>query len=604
MDLIEQYIRKIILERDKTDVTTPSGYQIKILSSYYGNSDVERFRSKLVNDRAQNNGCIQGFMIVAKKKNKNGDDSKLIDDVIDAMRMNKTLMQYYDKDFRIIMSEPRKIGKRKKVFAVWILDMRDSSRFKQLLNRIDQLFSNPDAIRIVIPKNAKSYILKFLKQDGTSVIQQRAAITWIDSVNGFLSDLKTNDTYTYNQILNPKDKFSVRLLSSIPDFNKMLLGVNVDDETDASTYKQVVTIDDEWVKNNFKINFRGTATVLASPITGEETVIPKEGSLYYGVSTGADPFYTGTFDDDGKPNDGTYSYTVPEGPTVKGDPSSFTGKLTTNLAPLLDAMGFDTGDKRITWSFIKGRLYYWNPDTSDLKYMYFDGTFKEKSPLNGNIYERNSTENVIKADTKTGAKNIEYIRGEYKLIGKVTGGKTKYYGKNITFPYTFDNNIYYQDPTNADSIYGYFDEIGRWIQVPKQTFVDYAIDKEISAEVYARSVVPIVDPDLCSGLCKTFNVTDDFLTIKPNSNNYAYLYVKTTKAGVTKFEKPSSYKFAGDAVQYRRRIKYLNEVVSGHKKVSVLSSLEYDTTTAKFKYTELTKTPAGDDLWISETDLK
>ena len=599
MDLIEQYIRKIILERDKTDVTTPSGYQIKILSSYYGDSDVERLRSKLVNDRAQENGCIQGFMIVAKKKNEKGDDSKLIDDVIDAMRMNKTLMQYYDKDFRIIMSEPRKIGKRKKVFAVWILDMRESSRFKQLLNRIDQVFSNPDAIRISIPKDAKSYILKFLAQDGTSVIQQRDAITWIDSVNGFLSDLKTNDTYTYNQILNPKDKFSVRLLSSIPDFNKMLLGVNVDDETDASTYKQVVTIDDEWVKNNFKINFRGTATVLASPITGEETVIPKEGSLYYSVGTGADPFYTGTFDDDGKPNDGNYIFGGPVGPTVKGDPSSYTGKLTTNLAPLLDAMGFDTGDKRITWSFIKGTLFYWHP--KDPKYMYFEGTFKEKSPLNGNIYSRKTTEKVIAG--KGDVQQIEITRSEYELIGKVTGGKTKYYGKNITLPYTFDNTIYYQDPKNADSVYGYFDEIGRWIQVPKQTFVDYAIDKEISAEVYAKSVVPIVDPDLCSGLCKTFNVTDEFLTIKPNSNNYANLYVKTTKAGVTKFEKPSSYKFAGDNVQYRRRIKYLNEVVSGYKKVSVLTNLEYDTTTAKFKYTELAKTPAGDDLWISQTDL-
>jgi hypothetical protein len=233
--------------------------------------------------------------------------------------------------------------------------------------------------------------------------------------------------------------------------------------------------------------------------------------------------------------------------------------------------------------------------------MYFEGTFKEKSPLNGNIYSRKTTEKVIAG--KGDVQQIEITRSEYELIGKVTGGKTKYYGKNITLPYTFDNTIYYQDPKNADSVYGYFDEIGRWIQVPKQTFVDYAIDKEISAEVYAKSVVPIVDPDLCSGLCKTFNVTDEFLTIKPNSNNYANLYVKTTKAGVTKFEKPSSYKFAGDNVQYRRRIKYLNEVVSGYKKVSVLTNLEYDTTTAKFKYTELAKTPAGDDLWISQTDL-
>ena len=606
MDLIEQYIRKLILERD--DVTTPSGYKIKILSSYYGDSDVERLRSKIINDRAQENGCTQGFMIVARKKVKTGNDAKLIDDVIDAIRANKTIMNYYDKDYRIIISQPRTIGKRKKVFAVWILDMRETSRFKQLLNRIDSIFSNPDAIRIKIPTNAKTYVLKFLTPD-VDIIQQRDAIIWTNSVTGFLTDLQNNDTYSYNQILNPKDKLSVRLLNSIPDFDDMLLGVKVDDEDATKIYKQEVTIDDNWVAANFSVNFRGTAIVETSPVTGEMVVIPKVGTIYVGSVMGetrfvaGNPLFTGTFDSDGKPIDGDYYYVGTVAPAKTGDPSAFNGKLTTNLTPLLDAMGMETGDTRIEWNFINGTLFYWSPD--DPEYSYFEGTFKNKLPLNGNIYQRKTTTKVI--GKKDGAEKLEYVRGGYTLVGKVTGGKFKYYSKNITFPYTYNNTTYYQDPNNTDSIYAYFNEPGRWIQVPKQTFVDYAIDKEITAEIYARSVTPIVDPDLCSGLCKTFNEVDDFITIKPNSDNLVQLYIKKKVGTSTTFEFTARWRFAGPTLQYLRRIKYENETTAGYKKISLISNLSYDTSTAEFKFTETSQLPIGGvkyDIYIKETDLQ
>lgn len=600
MDLIEQYIRKLILERD--DVTTPSGYKIKILSSYYGDSDVERLRSKIINDRAQENGCTQGFMIVARKKVKTGNDAKLIDDVIDAIRANKTIMNYYDKDYRIIISEPRTIGKRKKVFAVWILDMRETSRFKQLLNRIDSIFSNPDAIRIKIPASAKTYVLKFLTPD-VDIIQQRDAIIWTNSVTGFLTDLQNNDTYSYNQILNPKDKLSVRLLNSIPDFDDMLLGVKVDNEDATKIYKQEVTIDDNWAEANFKVNFRGTAIVETSPVTGELVVIPKAGSIYEGGSAFGNPMFTGTFDSDGKPIEGDYYYVGEAAPTKTGDPRAFNGKLTTNLSPLLDAMGMETGQTRIEWNFIKGILFYQSPNDPD--YAYFEGTFKDKQPLNGNIYQRKTTKNVI--SKKDGAEKFEYDRGEYKLVGKVTGGKFKYYSKNITFPYTYNNTTYYQDPNNTDSIYAYFNEPGRWIQVPKQTFVDYAIDKEITAEIYARSVTPIVDPDLCSGLCKTFNVVDDFITIKSNSSNLVNLYIKKKVGTSTTFNVVATWSFAGPTLQYLRRIKYENETTSGYKKISLISNLSYDTSTAAFKFTEtlqFTISSIKYDIYIKETDLQ
>ena len=383
----------------------------------------------------------------------------------------------------------------------------------------------------------------------------------------------------------------------------MLLGVKVDDEDATKIYKQEVTIDDNWVAANFAVNFRGTAIVETSPVTGELVVIPKIGTIYAGsVSTG-NPLFIGTFDSDGKPIEGDYYYVGPVGPDKTGDPSSFNGKLTTNLTPLLDAMGLETGQTRIEWNFIKGTLFYWAPNDPD--YSYFEGTFKDKLPLNGNIYQRKTTTKVI--GKKDGAEKLEYVRGEYTLVGKVTGGKFKYYSKNITFPYTYNNTTYYQDPNNTDSIYAYFNEPGRWIQVPKQTFVDYAIDKEITAEIYARSVTPIVDPDLCSGLCKTFNVVDDFITIKPNSSNLVNLYIKKKVGSSTTFNAVATWSFAGPTLQYLRRIKYENETASGYKKISLISDLSYDTSTAKFKFTETPQFTIGGvkyDIYIKETDLQ
>jgi len=136
MDLIEQYIRNIIAERD--EVTTKSGYKIKILSSHYGDSDVERLRSRLIQDRAKANDCVYGFGIVATKKNKTGSEDALIADIVDTMKQNPDIMQYFGENYRIILSKPRETGKRRKFYAAWVLDMSAKSLFANKLRLFKQ----------------------------------------------------------------------------------------------------------------------------------------------------------------------------------------------------------------------------------------------------------------------------------------------------------------------------------------------------------------------------------------------------------------------------------------------------------------------------------
>jgi hypothetical protein len=278
MDLIEQYLRTKLLERD--DITTKSGYIIKILSSYIGNSDIERLRSKIANNNAQNNGCVQGFVIVAKRKGKSNDnatasDSELYDDIVAAMQSNQTLMKYYNKDYRIILSEPRSSSRdRRKVYAAWILDMRESSRFKILLNRISSIFNKIDDLNWTRQTEA----FKFLTDD-VIIIPQKTAIKWTESIENFLQNLQDKDAYTYNRLFPANDKYSKRILNSIPNFNEMLSGVKIDQEQD-QVLDINVKIDADWVQKNKNIPFRGYAKVITSPVTGELVITPVSGKLF------------------------------------------------------------------------------------------------------------------------------------------------------------------------------------------------------------------------------------------------------------------------------------------------------------------------------------
>ena len=510
MNLIEQYIRKIILERDKTEVTTLSGYQIKILSSYIGDSEVERLRSKLVNDRAQENGCIQGFMIVAKKKNEKSDDSKLFDDVVEAMKTNKTLMQYYNKDYRLILSSPRKTSKRRKVFAVWILDMRNTSEFKQLLMRINNNVIQP------LGKDISRNFNKFLTNE-TDVITQSQAILWINNLTEYLDTLKTSDTYVYNKIINPNDKRSSRLINSIPDFNKMLVGVNVDANSEFSNLKNgdIVTVDQEFQqKYNFSSTFRGKALVKIDVITGKPEIIPIEGALYANTftseTTDADvmaflPKFEGTFVN-GRPSEGIFWFI--DNATQKisakndGDPYYYQGTFDSTAA------------ERYTFKFDTGKLYYWSKN--DDEYGYFDGKFKNQDPWTGDTWQR------LKP-------NLPYRR-----YGNLINGKAK--TKIITFPYSYTlNTKYYLDTTDDTKVYGYFKDSGRWIQASKDSLVDL-IDKELNIQSYGSSAVPIVDPDQCATLCKTFSEVDNFFTIKPNTDSKIQIFIYKKVGTAYKFK--------------------------------------------------------------------
>lgn len=602
MDLIEQYIRNIIAERD--EVTTKSGYKIKILSSHLGNTEIERLRSRLIQDRAEKNGCVYGFGIVATKKNKAGSDDALNADIVDTMKKNPDIMQYFKEDYRIILSKPRETGKRRKFYAAWVLDMSTKSLFANKLRLFEKLKARAGGFKKYISYNF------MLQQDGTEIITQARAIEWTKTIVSAMQDLyKIKDTDpTYNALF-PTEEQAREFNAAIPDFTDMLLGIKVDDEDikqEKATSEEVM-LDSEWViKHQINSSFRGKAKIQIDPVTAKTTIIPIEGKMFGGsvgitnitsrtgsktdtptLVPGYDviddlaaeasivPMYNGKFTDNGEFDTGTWYFVdheqMPPKWTDWWDAIAVDGKIA--------FIGtFDPTSKSDDVKFLQGKLYYKSPNATRGFWIddaaYFEGTFKVTTPWNGDIYDM--------------------IKGQYARIAYVKNGKVK--GKKRQFPFKYDSYTYQQDPTNASQVYAYDTGCGCFLRVETRYLMDLA-DNEITTADFATKVTPIADPDINKQLCVTFNITDNFITAKP-----------TTTMTFYKEAAPNDFKQAAiididSTTQYTRRLQNLNTVKSGYRTVGIISGLSWNTTTAKFDYTLTTK--AGKkDLWYPESELQ
>lgn len=591
MDLIEQYIRNIIAERD--EVSTKSGYKIKILSSHLGNTEIERLRSRLIQDRAEKNGCVYGFGIVATKKNKAGSDDELEADIVDTMKQNPDIMQYFKEDYRIILSKPRETGKRRKFYAAWVLDMSTKSLFANKLRLFEKLKARSGGFKTYISFNF------MLQRDGTEIITQARAIEWTKTIVSAMQDLyKIKDTDPTYKSLFPTEEQAREFNAAIPDFTDMLLGIKVDDEDieQEKATSEVVTIDSDYViKNNINTSFRGKAKIQIDPVTTQTTIIPIEGKLFsgglklpiggftkltteddpYRNSIGLVPLYDGKFTDNGELDTGTWYFVDPD--TVPPTWPNWWSAIASDN-PIAFIGTFDPNTTGANVKFLQGKLYYKTSNASQIEWqedaVYFEGTFKGTTPWNGDYYGKNAAGQTI--------------RTSYVKNGKIKGKKLK-------FPYTIGSYQYNQDPTNPSQVYAYDNGCGCFLRVETRYLMDLA-DNEITTADFATKVTPITDPDINKQLCVTFNIKDNFITAKPTTTMTFY------KEDTPKFKEAAKITI-DSTTQYIRRLQNLNTVKSGYRTVGIISGLSWNTTTAKFDYTLTTK--AGKkDLYYPESELQ
>lgn len=619
MNSIDQYIRNKILEQ--TEVNTPSGYKIKILSSHYGNTDIERVRSKYIKDRAIANGCDYGLGIVATKKNKSGNDDLLIQDIVATMKQNPDILKYFSKDYRIILSKPRETGKRRKFFAVWIVDMSNKSLFANKLKLLQQRLAKQTRFQDIISKT----MLLSDEKSGSDIITQTRAIVWSESIVKIMQDLYAEqNTNTLYKELFPTESVAKEFKNAIPDFSDMLFGVKIDDDdvSKEQTKSEIVTIDWAWLeKNKTDFNFRGTANVILDPITAQTKVVPIEGKIYTAGAKSMDatdflsnkiPWFDGKFDNNGAPSEGKYYFNVGHAaaetsaaaagypPTesewlaslTESEPAIYVGTMQiTNIKK--------SNDKTI--KFLSGKLYYYpkGGDTTlltfDEEWPYFDGTYKAQTPDNGDIFSYSS-------------KNSKYTR-TYQVVN---GDLKK---KTVSYPYVESNTGYkFYIDSKTNQVYAYDSGCGCWISVNQNILLDL-IDKTITVSDFATKVTPITDPVINAGLCTTFNVDDEFKLIKQYQTKEQFsIYKEQAKnfSIAANIEYTAGYEYMYRLRNYTTTKNDATTSTNSYTKIAVVTELNFDTTTAKFTYKLLksgkftnktTKKTYDSEYWVLSTDL-
>ena len=615
MNLIEQYIRNKILEQ--TEVNTASGYKIKILSSHYGDTDIERVRSKYIKDRAIENGCYYGLGIVATKKNKSGNDDLLIQDIVATMKQNPDILKYFSKDYRIILSKPRETGKRRKFFVVWIVDMSNKSVFANKLKLLQQRLNKAGGFINVISDT----LLLSDEESGSDIITQTRAIAWTKSIVKIMQDLyNEQNTNTLYKELFPTESVAKEFKNAIPDFSDMLFGIKIDDDdvSKEQTKSEIVTIDQAWLeKNKTNFNFRGTANVILDPITAQTKIVPIEGKIYTAGYRGYEdektdwilnkiPWFEGKFDN-GTPSDGKYYFNVAHAvddtsaaavPTESEWLASLTESEPAIYVGTLQITNIKKSNNQ-TMKFLNGKLYYYPKGgdsrswTFDEEWPYFDGTYKDQTPDNGDIFL--------------------YKNSQYTRTYQVVNGKFK--KKTVSYPYTESNTGYkFYIDSKTEQVYAYDSGCGCWISVEQNILLDL-IDKTITVSDFATKVTPITDPVINAGLCTTFNVNDEFKLIKQyQTKEQINIYKEQAKnfsLAIT-IDYAAGYEYNYRLRNYTTTKNDATTSTNSYTQIAVVTDLKFDTTTAKFTYNLLksgkfknktTKKTYNSDYWVLSTDL-
>lgn len=446
MNIIEQRIRmhiqKQLMLEARNPSSNPSGYEIKIPGTKLV-GELNRWRVERIDAAAKENGCLRGFLIVAKPVNKNVNDSLLVDDIVDTMRLHPQLSTYYVNDYRIILSNPTKLGKRK-IYAAWILDMRinndlTNSQFGILLNKLQEFQKN---LAYVEFSNFQKYLL-----GTTEIILQPQAIEWTNSIRRYLKKIEIDTPDFYKQQF-PGTKKVAAQLASIPNFTKMNRNIvdTAPANLDPAAAASLTTIDIEWsVDNVFITSFRGTAIVDIDPITGQTTLQPVNGStpILERRSKRIGNF-TGTFKN-GAPDVGITEYDEvdPNNPqSFKRFDGTYLARTGINITPDTKYMTFSL-DK------LQGKAYYMYADGLATSYISskYDGTFTNNMPDTGIYYERES----------------EF--SNWVPLAKVNNGKYESIGKPVKYPYKdpeTGKKIYYDAELDPVNVYGWDANKNAW----------------------------------------------------------------------------------------------------------------------------------------------
>jgi len=501
MNIIEQRIRTYIHEQLISEADNGSGYDIKIPSTYLI-SDLKRWRPERINKRAKENGCVRGFLIVAKKASKTTDDSKLMADISATIKSEPGTKDYYSNDYRIVLSTPVQRFKRK-IYAAWIIDLRTDkpTPFRVLLNKLQTIQS----------KTVYQDYQQFEKYaiGTTDIITQPQAIAWTIAIKNYLNKLKLEKPDWYKQQFPDTDVIT-RQLNSIPDFTNMNRNVVPGDDVGNGTAKETV-IDINWKRaNGFNTSFDGTANVSVDPVSGITVLIPINGSIrIQELSTKRAGTFEGQFKN-GAPFIGITEYD----PDVKGTTTDFgkgmtgtdetysenfntyfDGEYDATISSVLDQ---DKKTMSYTLDSVKGKNYY--NIGGDWKATYFDGTYNNNKEYNGVVYTRDTP-------------------GEnYYISAKITNGKYgQKSGKPATYPYKKENQFtVYQLTDDLDHVYVWFKLKNLWAQF-LTTDHTKLINNFITSAQFQASIQWVTDPTLATKLSTTFKEGTDYVILKSDA---------------------------------------------------------------------------------------
>lgn len=448
MNIIEQRIRMHIQKQRMLEArnpsSNPSGYEIKIPGTKLV-GELNRWRVERIDAAAKENECLRGFLIVAKPVNKNVNDSLLVFDIVNTMRTHPQLSTYYGNDYRIILSNPTKLGKRK-IYAAWILDMRinndlTNSQFGILLNKLQEFQKK---LAYVEFQNMPNYLI-----GTTEIILQPQAIEWTNSIRKYLKKIEIDTPDFYKQQF-PGTKKVAAQLASIPNFTKMNRNIvdTAPANLDADAAELLTTINDEWiVTNEFETKFRGTAIVDTDPITGQITLQPVNGSFpILERRTERPGVFTGIFKD-GAPFEGITDYyeVDPNDPkSIKRFDGTYDSRTGIGIKSTSDS-------KYMTFSLdkLQGKAYYMYADGKATSYISskYDGTFTNNRHNTGIYYERESE------------------TANWVTVGKLNNGKYENIGKPAKYPYkdpVTGRFVYYDAKLNPVNVYTWFPNKNAW----------------------------------------------------------------------------------------------------------------------------------------------
>ena len=468
-------------------------------------------------------------------------------DIANTIAENNTFKTYFSNDYRIVISNPIQLGKRK-IYAAWIIDMRtaEPKPFRLLLNKLQAIQS----------ESVYQEYQQFEKYTigTTDIIDQSRAIAWTDAIKNYLSYIEKETPERYSKYFGTDD--GIKQINSIPDFSGM--NRNIDQATAATSDTKYTTptqinIDRAWKNaNNFEEStFKGTGIVSTDPVTGLTTLTPVNGSIvieaYFindPIDDGRDGEFKGDFID-GAPSDGTFTILFRSYGGAIGDGymrgldqmTHFIGKLKSTT--LIISKENVTPIPKVTLEFTSGKLYYVvsippakgkeeDGPTYDDFGSYFYGTFKDSIPDSGIYYTRPSES------------------AEYESVGQVVNGKYLELAKQVKYPYkgTKDKKTLYQPKDNPDYVYVWFADKNAWGQVLTEKHTKL-VNNLITPAVFEKYITYITDPATVTKLSTEFNEGPNYVilkdkTIVPILDNAgdSYTYDPNTDARGIKLEWP------------------------------------------------------------------